>query len=618
MSAATCQVSAPPDRLQWHCEPLAVDIVCTVALLESIRRQVVDGFCRLSHGGLESGGLLFGRWTGRSIEILRAMPLDCEHKLGPSFILSPADEASLQKALATENLGTLQPLGLYMSHSRRGFAVVEADIQILDRYFPEPWQMALLLMPSKLGPTRAGFFFRGAAAPAFVCAREITLTAPERRPLASVTPPREAAPLPAPVPVVIPAPIAEVAPEAILPTTIAPAEPINRQVSALDRLQAFLALEHSYWRVSRWNLAVTLSLLVLFVTAAAVLLRPRSVSPPFGAPLRVTDLGEQLRIDWDASNPAVRAARSGLLEIREGESKPITIPIARSGLDSGSAYYVPQSGNIDVRLKLVPRRGASSEFVAYFIDPTRHAPAPAPVLSPETSAPPPPPPAITPVSQALSQAQLEPQPPAPPKEPAPRAPAKQSPAEHTKTVKVFRVPPKMPTRAAEPRVSINLPDPPDLRAPASPALPLANAASLTALFSPPRAVGPPQLHSGHLIWTGELRKNTVLAISSAGASFGVLNGRLPGTPVKINVLPAELADDGIVIFTKDEKAAAARSPINWNGWKVFFNEWDPKRIADIDVQEPPSAANNWKRLVLRNGRRNASVVVVDWERTTAR
>jgi hypothetical protein len=139
------------------------------------------------------------------------------------------------------------------------------------------------------------------------------------------------------------------------------------------------------------------------------------------------------------------------------------------------------------------------------------------------------------------------------------------------------------------------------------------------LATPTRLVGPPQLRTGHLIWTGSLRKNATLSLSTDGASTGVLNGRLPGVPVKISVQPAELTDDGIAVYSKDrERSDAGQQPSKWNGWNiVFFNDWDPKRIAEVDVIEAPSAANNWKRLVLRNGNRNASVVIVNWQRVAA-
>jgi hypothetical protein len=47
---------------------------------------------------------------------------------------------------------------------------------------------------------------------------------------------------------------------------------------------------------------------------------------------------------------------------------------------------------------------------------------------------------------------------------------------------------------------------------------------------------------------------------------------------------------------------------------VVYHDWDPKKIAEVNVVEAPGPANNWTRLVLRNGNRNASVVVVNWQR----
>jgi hypothetical protein len=51
---------------------------------------------------------------------------------------------------------------------------------------------------------------------------------------------------------------------------------------------------------------------------------------------------------------------------------------------------------------------------------------------------------------------------------------------------------------------------------------------------------------------------------------------------------------------------------------MVYYDWDPKKIAQLDVVEPPGPANNWKRLVLRNGGRNASVLVVNWQRAEGR
>ena len=59
--------SAASDYYQWRCLPLSIDVVCANDVLEAIRVEAVNGFNRLSHGGLETGGILFGRQTEGSV-----------------------------------------------------------------------------------------------------------------------------------------------------------------------------------------------------------------------------------------------------------------------------------------------------------------------------------------------------------------------------------------------------------------------------------------------------------------------------------------------------------------------------------------------------------------------
>jgi hypothetical protein len=152
-----------------------------------------------------------------------------------------------------------------------------------------------------------------------------------------------------------------------------------------------------------------------------------------------------------------------------------------------------------------------------------------------------------------------------------------------------------------------------------PMLPSANAAvRLDHLSTPIRSEIRRELSIGRLIWTGALRKNALLSFSPEGASSGILNGRLPGDPVKIRLQPAELVEDGIVIYSKDRVRLGREPASAWNGWNVMVHDWDPTRIADVNVVEAPAPINDWKRLVLRNGKRNVSIVIVEWERAAAR
>jgi hypothetical protein len=44
-------------------------------------------------------------------------------------------------------------------------------------------------------------------------------------------------------------------------------------------------------------------------------------------------------------------------------------------------------------------------------------------------------------------------------------------------------------------------------------------------------------------------------------------------------------------------------------------KYDAKKIPDIRVIEAPNASNSWNQLVLQNGKRPISVLVLDWVET---
>jgi len=584
VTAARYQL-AIADRLTWRYAPLDAEVVCTRAVLETIRHQAAQGRSRLSHAGLESGGLLLGRRTDRSMEIVGVLPIDCEHKLGPLFILSAADEKSLDATLASDKLGTLKPVGLYVSHSRQGFAVAETEAKILDRLPAGPWQLVLIVMPARFGPARAGFFIRGAVDRSFVCAHEVLLSPTEQR--------------------IVPA--ATSAPMAPITPIVAKPNPVNGQVTALHRLRSLLPQIPRHWRLSQWNMATALSLLLLFVSAGGLWVRARAVPSPT-VPIHVSDLGANLRIEWDPAQKAVRTASRAILEIRDGERGPVAIPITRTGLDTGSVLFVPHSDNIEVRLKLMHGITTLSESVLYFINPQRRVNAtPGPLASAGV--------APVPVSRPTGAQTSPPVPELQPEQPVPRVVEKRPEPDAEKPVKTFQLPAVQALNETERIVPVDLPDLPDIHA-SAPAMPLANGSPLAAvLTAPAHLAGPPQLRGGRLIWTGSLHKNAVLSITPSGASSGVLSGSLPGVPVKVSLQPAELVDGGIAVYSKDpDRSDAGQPPGAWNGWKIVVYDWDPKRIAEVNVLEPPGPANNWKRLVLRNGNRNVSVFVVNWQR----
>ena len=609
------------DRLRWRCEPLHVDVECTNAVLEMIRDSTVDARCRLAHCALETGGVLFGEWTDTSIRIEAARPLECEHKFGPSFHLSKKDEASLLEALAVARkhpeLGKLQPIGLYMSNSQN-FSVAVADVRIFDRYFPKARPMALILRPSKFGHARAGFFLRERGSVTYFCAHEVSVSTSEsaerhRQPIAQNPqdenrPANEAA-----------------RPEEADSITAPPQNAVigawrreslrRRLTNTLKRFRASLLTREKLWNVSRGDLVAAIVLLGFCTAATRTLWVQSNLQPSTKIPVHITDMGSQLRIDWDANSEPVLSATSGVLEIRDGETEPLHLPFARDVLRAGSVLYAPRSGTIQVRMRFINHKGPPQESVIYYINPTRVPPsAPVMVFSPATSKSERPvvPESALPISSALD------------KEPR-LAPLyekhwprndngrikKAAPAVNRgRPPRVFRLPPLRPTYATNAPIRLELPDAPDVRT--NQVVPKTLLISIGATLT--RSAIQARKNWGRLIWTGELQKNEIISFSASGSSRGVLNGRLPGFPIKVNIQPGEVIDGGIAILTNDASRAGVNEPSHArNGWDVVTYKWVQRPIPEVRVVEPPGPSNNWGRIVLQDTDRNLSVVVVDWQ-----
>lgn len=150
-----CEVWRPP-----AC-PLAVETSSVV--LDQLRREAEAGLSA-PRGGHEIGGVLFGVREPDCIRIVASRPLMCEHAMGPGFVLSAKDEARLAQlisACTTESaLAGLDGLGWYHSHIHSKILLSECDLRIHERFFPSPFQVALVLRPADDRPMRAGFFVR--------------------------------------------------------------------------------------------------------------------------------------------------------------------------------------------------------------------------------------------------------------------------------------------------------------------------------------------------------------------------------------------------------------------------------------------------------------------------
>ena len=147
----------------WHPAQSPLAIEYTKAVLDEVRDQGVAGYRRLSRGGVEVGGILFGIREAEKVRILATQPIACEYKSGPSFVLSDKDKSRLRdqltQAASSENLKDFKVVGWYVSHPRGSVALSDRDLDVFNEFFPDVWNVTLVMKPDAKG-VRAGFFLR--------------------------------------------------------------------------------------------------------------------------------------------------------------------------------------------------------------------------------------------------------------------------------------------------------------------------------------------------------------------------------------------------------------------------------------------------------------------------
>jgi proteasome lid subunit RPN8/RPN11 len=315
-------------------------------VMETVRSAVVEGYYKLARGGVEVGGILFGRRSRHGVQIAAARPIACQHAQGPSFVLSESDQAGLalllEQSASDPVLEGLVPVGWYHSHTRSGFDLSARDLDICARFFPEPWQVALVLCPDRMKPTRGVFYVQAEdgsprAEPEFVLEPRIGT---RKMPPAPVEPPRRVEPP------VRPADAAQSLPEpASLPEeTVIPAPRSSRM----------------YWALfaAAWCIAVG--------SAAFAFRGYWMPQPPVPLQLSLFDAAGQLSVRWEHSSRQIREAEGGILEIRDAD-KDFSIELGRDQVRKGSALYSRQSGAVVVRLVVRLPRSRRTEGLARFI-----------------------------------------------------------------------------------------------------------------------------------------------------------------------------------------------------------------------------------------------------------
>ena len=367
---------------KWSAPQCPFQIEYLPRVLDDIRLAVVDAFFSLPRGGAEIGGILLGSWDGEQVSITGFEALDCEHAMGPSFTLSVRDQTLLAEitAAARRNPSNRQPVGWYHSHTRSEVFLSSADQELHNRFFPEPWQIALVLKPHTFEPTRGGFFFRetdgsmrGAASYQEFRIDPLPLRSDGSNSPAAHRTRYEGSgfrPVPAAVPDTVPGPDAPSAkgkgPVPITREVAVETTPVAEGREAAVETREFDVPDFGQSRQPpSWRGIKAAAILAVGLAAGGagyqtrqywlpqVMTKARAVlpkEPDSYLSLAVSDDNGQLKIQWDRSAPAVRNALDATLEITDGNTVPQSVRLDTSHLAAGGVTYGRQNERVDVTL----------------------------------------------------------------------------------------------------------------------------------------------------------------------------------------------------------------------------------------------------------------------------
>jgi hypothetical protein len=351
----------------WAVPESPVDVEYSLVVIEEIRQVVADGFQRLQRGGIEVGGVLYGTREDRIVRILAMREIACEHARGPTFHLSENDRAALTAQLARDKedmrLEGMLVVGWFLSHTRSDVTLQQSDLDTYSTFFPEPWQVTMVVHPGRAGAMRAGFFVREPDGTVKGERSYQEFNFPDRLAGLLDRAPRERRPL-------MDAPPADrlpsrysVAPEA--PSSIESMDPREPLSEPPPRFDAPLFGQPSraippyspYPNTGRkipWAIIGVVVAALLAAVAGLKYLGPQLNAEPLS--LGMIEQNGQLQIQWNRASRSILNASAGTLEIVDGQDKR-NIPMDRSELAQGSFTYARQSGDVQVRLTVTGSGG---------------------------------------------------------------------------------------------------------------------------------------------------------------------------------------------------------------------------------------------------------------------
>jgi proteasome lid subunit RPN8/RPN11 len=343
----------------WAVAESPLTIEYSLVVIEEIRHAVSEGFQRLSRGGLEVGGVLYGTHEGSTVRIQAVREIVCEHARGPSFLLSDNDRVALTGQLARgqedHRLEGMVAVGWFLSHTRGEIALTESDLETFNVFFPAPWQIALVIRPGRTGFMRAGFFVREGDGAVKGERSYLDFSFPDR-PAPPDRPPRERA---------APADRRNAPPSYDAPPDTMP--PAQNDVPLFGQPPASMPQYLPYPETRRkwpWGLIAAVMVVAVVALASLRLFAPHLAPEPIA--LSVAERDGQLQIQWNHSSRSITGAARGTLEITDGQDSR-SLPLTPLDLSRGSFNYLRKSADVAIRMTVEDSAGEKTQEASQFL-----------------------------------------------------------------------------------------------------------------------------------------------------------------------------------------------------------------------------------------------------------
>lgn len=352
--------------------PLVVEYAPGV--LEAIRTHVVKGLDADDPDGTETGGVLFGIRSRHRVSVTAVRPVACSHINGPEYILTEADQLNLEQTLSPDDpaFSGLTAVGLFISHARDSLFLRPSDEELFNRYFPEDWNIVLIVRPGQVGLLRAATIGRtpGSLQPT-VLQEFVIRQAAEEEPgqeLVVFKPEKVKPNKPFVTVRLLPGLMNRIQeakqtqePQLLEETEATLEGPAEAEVHAQPEILTPPAVEN---KPNRRRLYTAAAIAALILTAGIVAIVSSSTAAPLG--LQAFEREGIMHVVWNPRSRVVTQAVRGKIEFVEGGYTTVR-DLTADDLKQGWFATLRRNADFTVRLRLIDGRDNAQQELTHYV-----------------------------------------------------------------------------------------------------------------------------------------------------------------------------------------------------------------------------------------------------------